>query len=272
MRTQEQKGRAFRALHERKSAFLIPNPWDAGSARLLAGMGFTALATTSAGFAYSIGKPDGGVSRDAMMAHVAAIAAAVDVPVSGDLENGYGDAPDLVAETILLAAQAGLAGCSIEDATGNPGNPIYELNLAVERIAAAAKAARSLPFDFMLTARCENFLHGRPDLSDTISRLQAYQDAGADVLYAPGLASEEDIATVVRAVNRPVNVLATSQLDTARLIELGVKRISVGSALARTAYTAFLDAAREIRDHGTFTFAEEAVSHRNMNSMFEPPA
>lgn len=272
MRTQEEKGRAFRALHQREGAFVIPNPWDAGSAHLLARMGFEALATTSAGFAYSIGKADGAVGRAAMMAHVASIASAVDVPVSGDLENGYGDAPEETALTIRLAAEAGLVGCSIEDATGREDDPIYDLNFAVARVAAAVDAARALPFDFTLTARCENFLHGRSDLSDTIRRLQAYEKAGADVVYAPGLTRLEEIASVVRAVQCPVNVLATPGFEVARLAELGVKRISVGSALARAAYTAMLDAGREMQDKGTFGFAGRAMSYGEMNAMFEPRA
>lgn len=268
MRTQNEKARLFRALHEREGAFLIPNPWDAGSARLLEQMGFEALATSSAGFAFSLGKPDSAAGRDAMLAHVAAVAAAVDLPVSGDLENGYGDAPAAAAETIRLAAAAGLVGGSIEDATGRENQPIYEMNLAVERVQAAARAARALPFPFTLTARCENFLHGRPDLGDTVARLRAYQDAGADVLYAPGLSTYEEIAAVVRAVQRPVNVLAAPQLEMHALAERGVRRISVGSTLARVALTAFVHAAEEMLERGTFRFAADAIAYADFNARF----
>lgn len=235
MLTKAEKARNFRALHERETAFIIPNPWDVGSARLLAHLGFEALATTSAGYAFSAGKPDGQVSRDAMLEHVAGLAAAVDLPISGDLENGYGDSPQDAAQTILLAAAAGLVGGSIEDATGRPEDPIYEIGAAAERIAAAAEAAHALSFSFALTARAENFINGRPDLGNTIRRLQAYQEAGADVLYAPGLTRKEDIESVIRSVDRPVNVLAglgDPPLDLATLSQVGAKRISIGSALS----------------------------------------
>jgi len=272
MRTQAEKGRAFRALHERDSAFIIPNPWDVGTARLLACLGFEALATTSAGYAFSVGQRDNTIGRDKMMTHVDAIVSATDLPISADLENGFGDDPGTVAETIRLAATAGLVGGSIEDATKRPGDPIYEHQLAVERVRAAVEAARSLSFPFTLTGRAENYLVGRPDLKDTIKRLQAYQEAGADVLYAPGLTSQEDIAAVVRSVDRPVNVvmgLQGIQLSLAALSEIGVKRVSVGSALSRAALGAFLRAAREMRERGTFTFADEAVSYREISAMFE---
>ena len=271
MATQAEKGTKFRALHQRDRAFIIPNPWDIGTARLLESLGFEALATTSAGFAFSIGKPDGAVDRDTMLAHAAALVAAVDLPVSADLENGYGDDPAHVAETIRLAADAGLAGCSIEDVTPDRGHGPYELALSAERIRAAAEVARSLPFPFTLTARAENYIIGRPDLRDTIARLQAFQEAGADVLFAPGLKSKEDIAAVVRSVDRPVNVimgLQGVQLSLAELSELGVKRISVGSALSRAAMGAFLRAAREMQTHGTFTFAENAANYADLNKMF----
>ncbi len=273
MMTQSEKGRVFRALHEGDGTFIIPNPWDVGPARLLAHLGFKALATTSAGYAFSVGKRDYKVGRDEMVAHVGAIASATDLPVSADLENGYGDTPESVAETIRLAAEAGVVGGSIEDTTNRPENPIYELGVAVERVRAAAEAARALPWSFTLTARAENYLWGRPDLKDTIKRLQAYQDAGADVLYAPGLATQEDIAAVVRSVDRPVNVvmgLRGVPLSLAELSKLGVKRISVGSALSRAALGAFPCAAREMREHGTFTFADEAASYQEVNAMFEP--
>ncbi len=269
MRTQPEKAHYFRALHERDTAFVIPNPWDAGTSRLLAQLGFEALATTSAGAAYAAGVRDGALGRDAMIRHVAAIAAAVDLPVSADLENGYSDAPEEVAQTIRLAAAAGIVGGSIEDATGRADAPIYEINLAVDRIHAAAEAAHALNFPFTLTARCENYLHGRPDLDDTILRLRAYQKAGADVLYAPGLTRLDDIAAVVRAVDRPVNVLAGPSLTVADLAALGVRRVSVGSALARAALTGFLAAAREMRERGTFSYAQSAVSYRDVNALFE---
>src|SRR5436190_4667265 len=236
MATQAEKGTTFRALHEGDRAFIIPNPWDVGSARLLQSLGFEALATTSAGFAFSIGKTDGAVDRETMLKHAAALVAATDLPVSADLENGYGDNPAHVAETIRLAADIGLAGCSIEDVPQGRGQAPYELSLAAERVRAAAEAAHSLPFPFMLTARAENYIVGRPDLRDTIARLQAFQQAGADVLYAPGLTTKEDISAVVRSVDRPVNVIMAlqgAQLSLADLSALGVKRISVGSALAR---------------------------------------
>lgn len=263
MTTQLEKARAFRALHQRKRTFLLPNPWDPGTARLLAQLGFEALATTSAGYAFSQGVLDRQVGRDAMMAHVADIAAATDLPVSGDLENGYAHEPEAVAETIRLAAAHGLVGGSIEDATGNDSDPIYKLEHAAERIRAAAEAAHSLPFPFTLCARAENFLHKRPDLKDTIARLQAYQQAGADVLYAPGLTNREEIATVVREVDRPVNVLAGMpglELSLEELSALGVRRLSTGSALARAALGRFLQAAREMLDAGTFRFVDEAAA------------
>jgi len=279
MLTQLDKARAFRALHERRGAFLIPNPFDAGTARLLAHLGFEALATTSAGAAFTAGKPDHGVTRDDMLAHVAAIAAAVDLPVSGDLENGYGDSPEEAAQTIVLAAAAGLVGGSIEDSRNESddsanrrGEPIFEIGLATDRIYAAAEAAQSLSFPFTLTARAENYLHGRNDLADTIKRLQAYQEAGANVLYAPGLTRKEDIEAVVSSVDLPVNVLGglgDPPFDFATLSALGVKRISVGGALARAALGAFLRAAHEMRDNGAFTFAKDAASGRELNIIFE---
>jgi 2-methylisocitrate lyase-like PEP mutase family enzyme len=272
MRSQAEKGSDFRALHERDGAFIIPNPWDVGTARLLARLGFEALATTSAGYAFSVGQRDNTIGRDRMMTHVAAIASATDLPVSADLENGFGDDPETVAETIRLAARAGLVGGSIEDSTNRPGVPIYEHQLAAERVRAAAEAARSLPIPFTLTGRAENYLVGRPDLKDTIKRLQCYQEAGADVLYAPGLTSQDDIAAIVSSVDRPVNVvmgLQGVQLSLEALSQIGVKRVSVGSALSRAALGAFLRAAREMREHGTFTFADEAVSYRDISAMFD---
>lgn len=271
MLTQAEKGAAFHALHTRAGAFIIPNPWDIGSARLLAHLGFEALATTSAGYAFSLGQPDNTIGREETMAHAAAIVSATDLPVSADLENGFGDNPESVAETIRLAARAGLAGGSIEDATGRRDSPLYELRHAAERVRAAAEVVRGLAFRFTLTARAENYLVGRPDLKDTITRLQAYQAAGADVLYAPGLTTKEDIATVVRSVDRPVNVIMGLQgvrFSLAELSAIGVKRISIGSALARAAFGAALRAAGEMRERGTFEFAEQAVSYRDITAIF----
>lgn len=269
MRTQTDKGHAFQALH-RSGLFIIPNPWDVGSAKLLAHAGFAALATTSAGYAFSAGRPDHGVTREAMVEHVAAIASATDLPVSGDLENGFGDTPEAAAETIRLAAAAGLVGGSIEDGTGDTAKPLYDLAYAADRIRAAADVAHALPFPFLLTARAENYLVGRADLRDTISRLQAYQQAGADVLYAPGLLSREDISAVVTSVDKPINVLMGlpgSQLNVRILESLGVRRVSVGSGLARAALGAFLRASEEMRTHGTFSFGEHAASSRTLNSL-----
>jgi len=273
MITQAEKGRVFRALHERSGAFIIPNPWDVGTARLLAHSGFEALATTSMGYAFSLGRKDNSLGRKETLAYASAIASATQLPVSADLENGFGDSPQVVAETIKLAAAAGVVGGSIEDATGRPDHPIYEIELATERVRAAVAAARALPFPFTLTARAENYWHGRPDLGDTIRRLQAYEKAGADVLYAPGLSTREDIAAVVSSVNRPVNVvmgLQGVQLSLSELSAMGVKRVSVGSALCRTALAAFLRAAREMREHGTFSFATEAVNPREISAIFDP--
>jgi 2-methylisocitrate lyase-like PEP mutase family enzyme len=267
-----EKGRAFRALHTRGRAFIIPNPWDPGTARLLAALGFEALATTSAGYAFSQGVRDGAVARDDMLAHVRAIAAATDLPVNADLENGFGDSPESAADAIRYAAEAGAAGGSIEDVSRGSDQQIYTLAHAADRVRASAEAARALPAPFTLTARAENYLHGRPDLADTIARLQAFQEAGADVLYAPGLRIVEDIATVVRSVDRPVNVLvglAGASIDLATLSAIGVTRLSVGSALMRSALGAFLRAAREMREQGTFTLAAEAVSYRDVSEMFD---
>ncbi len=270
MPSQSEKANQFRSLHQRAGAFVIPNPYDAGTARLLAHLGFEALATTSAGFAFTRGRPDGGVTREETMEHARLIVDATDLPVSADLEGGFGDAPKETAETIKQAAQAGLVGGSIEDSTGRKDDPIYPHELAVERVRAAVEMARSLPFPFTLTARSENFLWGRPDLADTIRRLQAFQEAGADVLYAPGLKTREEITTLVRAVDRPINVLAgiPGTPDVAALTAIGVKRISVGGALARAALGSFLAAAREIKEKGTFGFTETAAPMREINAIF----
>src|SRR5260370_894022 len=270
MLTQTEKGCAFRLLHQREGAFSIPNPWDVGTARLLAHLGFEALATTSMGYAFSAGQRDNTVDRAQVLASLSAIALATSLPVSADLENGFGHTPEIVAETIGLAAAAGAVGGSIEDASGQADHPIYEKEQASERVRAAAEAARSLPFPFTLTGRAENYLHGRPDLKNTIARLQAYQEAGADVLYAPGLTSRDEIAAVVGSVDRPVNVvmgLQGVQLSLADLSAIGVKRVSVGSALCRVALGAFLRAAREMKEHGTFTFAKEAAKPREISEM-----
>jgi len=271
MLTQTEKGRLFRELHERDRAFIIPNPWNAGTARLLAHVGFQALATTSMGYAFSLGRCDNTLSREETFAYAASIAAATNLPVSADLENGFGDAPETVAETIRLSAATGIVGASIEDATGRSDDPIYELEHAADRVRAAVTAARDLPFVFTLTARAENYLHRRADLGDTIKRLQAYQEAGADVLYAPGLAAKDEIAAVVRSVDRPVNVvmgLQGAQLTLADLSEIGVKRVSLGSALSRAALGFLLRAAREMQEHGTFDFAKSAASPREIKAMF----
>ena len=262
--TQAEKGERFRALHARPGAFVIPNPWDAGTARILEHLGFEALTTTSAGLAFTLGKRDGegAMTREETLANARAIVDAVDLPVAADLENGFGDSPKVAAETIRLAGKAGLVGGSIEDSTGDPKRPIYDLDTAAERVAAAVKAARDLPFPFVLVGRCENFIHGRPDLDDTIKRLQAYEQAGADCLYAPGLVTAEQIRAVCSAVKKPVNVimgLKTAAFSVAELAAMGVRRISVGSALSRVALGAFLDAAREIREHGTFGRLQSAL-------------
>ena len=258
-----ERARAFRALHEGPGPLLLPNPWDAGSARLLASLGFAALATTSGGFAATLGRLDGGVTRDEALGHAAAIVAATPLPVSADLENAFADEPAGVAETIGLAAATGLAGCSVEDFTRRPGEPIYDLGLARERVAAAASAAKAAPGPLVLTARAENYLHGRPDLADTIRRLQAYQEAGADVLYAPGLTSLADIRAVVSSVDRPVNVLAFPGTPAVpQLAAAGVRRISVGSAFSNAALGALVSAARELRDEGTYGFLDLAATGR----------
>lgn len=275
MPTQFEKAAIFQALHQRPEPFVIGNPWDAGSARILTGLGYLALSTTSAGLAFTLGRRDGtaSVSRTDALANAKSIADATSLPVAADLENGYGHTPEAAAETIRLAATtAGLVGGSIEDATSDPAHPIYDFQHAVERISAAAAAARALPFPFMLVARAENYLHGRPDLDDTIRRLQAFEAAGAEVLYAPGITLPEDIRTLCSAVTKPVNVLmgmkGAPQLSVKQLGELGVRRISLGSAFSRAALTAFLHAAREVISDGTFTFAEETLYISELANLF----
>ncbi len=270
----QNKAEIFKNLHQRGGIFVVPNPWDAGSAKVLESLGFEALATTSAGLAFSLGKPDGfaSITREETLQNVKDIITATNLPVSADLENGFGDSPETCAETILLAAKAGLAGGSIEDATGNPNDPIYSFDHAIERVKAAVAAARSLPYAFTLTARAENLIHGRPDLNDTIRRLEAFADAGADVLFAPGLKTLEEIEAVVKAVApRPVNVvmgLSGGDFSLDMLAEIGVKRVSLGSSLIRAAYGAFFRAAEEIRHQGKFTFANEAKPYADINKLF----
>ena len=263
MTNQSEKAARFLDLHRPGNPLLLPNPWDQGSARLLASLGFQALATTSSGFAMTLGRLDGSVSRDEALAHAAAIAGATGLPVSADLENGFADDPGGVARTVTLAAQTGLAGCSVEDFTGRDDEPIYDIGLAAERVAAAAEAARTATARLVLTARAENFLHGRPDLADTITRLQAYQAAGADVLYAPGLTSLADIRQVVTALDRPVNVLAMPGTPpVSELAEAGVSRVSVGGAFAYAALSALADAAAELRDEGTYGYLARSAAGR----------
>jgi len=273
MNTQAQKAAAFRALHEREGAFIIPNPWDAGTARLLTALGFEALATTSLGLANTLGRADGtgAVSRAEVLANCAEIAGATHLPVSADLENCYAHEPRAAAEMIRLAAEAGVVGGSIEDATGEAQRPIYEFDLAVERVHAAAEMAHSLPFPFTLTARAENFLHGRRDLDDTIRRLQAFERAGADVLYAPGLRDLATMRTVASSVKKPLNVVmsaADPALTAAQLAQAGVKRISIGGALSRLALASVLRAAHEMKEQGGFTWIADTVSAKELNRLF----
>lgn len=275
MTTQSEKAAAFRALHERPGAFIIPNPWDAGTAKLLASLGFEALATTSLGLANMLGRVDGTntVTREEVLENCRVIAEATPLPVNADLENCYADEPRAAAEMIRLAAGAGVVGGSIEDATGDPSRPIYDFALAVERVQAAVEVARSLPTPFLLTARAENLLHGRLDLDDTIRRLQAFEKAGADVLYAPGVRDLATIRTVVSAVTRPVNVVmsaADPAITSAELAQAGVKRISVGGALSRLALAAFLKGAREMKDSGGFTWVRDTVPSRELKAVFKP--
>lgn len=257
----------------RLGAFVIPNPWDVGSARMLAALGFEALATTSAGFAFTVGRSDGEVKREEALAHCHVIAEATDLPVSADLENTFGHVPRFVAQTIRLAGATGIVGGSVEDATGNDSRPIYDHAHAVERVTAAVEAARALPFPFTLTARAENFLHGRNDLDDTIRRLQDFAVAGADVLYAPGLPDLASIKEVCAAVApKPVNVLAGikgQNFPVADLIAAGARRISLGAALSRVAIGAFLKAAKEIREKGTFTFVDDTVSSAELSALLK---
>jgi 2-methylisocitrate lyase-like PEP mutase family enzyme len=272
--TREQKYKTFKALHERTGTFLIPNPWNAGTAKILAALGFEALATTSAGYAFSIGQEDSttNLTREGTLANAKEIVEATGLPVSADLQDGFGPSPETCSETIRLASAIGLAGGSIEDATGDPSAPIYDFQLAVERVEAAAETAQT--HQFLLTARAENFLHGRPNLDDTIRRLRSFEEAGADVLYAPGLASLEAIREVCASVSKPVNVLMGLKGATFSVEELaaaGVKRISVGGSFARAALGAFIRAAREVKEKGTFTYASEAISHADVSAYMTTP-
>ena len=274
MRTQAEKARSFRALHERPGIFIVPNAWDADTAKLFASLGFEALATTSLGFASSRGRVDGtlSIAREELIANCREIASATELPVNADLENGYADDPDEAATIIRLAADAGIVGGSIEDATGDAAKPIYDFDLAVERVAAAARAAHSLPFPFILTARAENYLHGRPDLDDTIHRLQAFAVAGADVLYAPGLRDLETIRQVAAAVPKPLNVVmsaADPDITAQQLADVGVKRISVGGALARLAFAAVREAAVAMRDAGSFRWVRDTLPSKDLKAIFQ---
>ncbi len=266
--TQNKKAARFRALHDGPGAFVIPNPWDAGSALILAGLGFPALATSSAASACALGRKDGGLTRDEAVAHAHLIVDATDLPVSADLENGFGDAPEVVAETIRLAAAVGLVGCTIEDSTGDREHPLYDFQLAVERIAAAAEAARALPFPFLLTARAHNLLYANPSLNETIRRLRAFEEAGADVLFAPGLPDLDAVRAVCAAVSRPVNFMAGingKSFPVEELAATGVRRISLATSLYRAAMTGFLDAAREVKDTGRFGFLDRSLATADLH-------
>jgi len=268
--TQNEKAVRFRALHDGPGAFVIPNPWDVGSARILAGLGFQALATSSAASACAIGRRGGGLTRDHALAHARLLVDATNLPVSADLEKGFGDAPEVVAETLRLAAEAGLVGCTIEDATGNPANPLYDKGLAVERIAAAAEAVRGLPFPFILTARAHNLLYAAPSLEDTIARLQAFEKAGADVLFAPGLPDLAAVRAACAAVSKPVNFMAGikgKSFSVGELAAAGVKRISLATSLYRAAMTGLVDAAREVKDTGQFGFLDASVTTPELNTL-----
>ena len=272
--TTDQQARAerFRQLHAGPAAFVIANPWDAGSARLLAGLGFEALATSSGAAAGVLGRRDGQITRAEAIAHAGVIAQATQLPVSADLENGFGDEPEAAAETIRHAAAVGLVGGSIEDATGNAAKPLYDFAQATERVAAAVAAARELPFHFMLTARAENFLRGNPDLDDTIRRLQAFEKAGADVLFAPGLPDLAAVRTVCSALTKPVNFMAGIKgrsFSVAELEAAGVRRISLATSLFRAAMTGLVNAAREVREHGTFGYLDNAIATAQLNVLVE---
>ena len=269
--TQKDKALRFQELHRGPGAFLIPNPWDIGSARVLAGMGFKAFATSSASAAGSLGRRDGKMTRDESLANARAIVDATDLPVAADLEYGFGDDPSIVSETILLAAKIGLVGGSIEDARPDRDKPIYEIKLAAERVAAAVQAARSLPFPFTLAARAENFIRGNPNLDDTIKRLVAYEEAGADVLFAPGLPDLAAVRAVCSAVSKPVNFAVGGKdksFNVAELVDAGVKRISFAASFYRAAMTGLVNAAREVQQSGTFTYLDRTLTTAELNRFF----
>jgi 2-methylisocitrate lyase-like PEP mutase family enzyme len=261
--TQKDKANRFRALHDRPGAFVIPNPWDVASARILAGLGFEALATSSAASACTIGRRDGELTRDEALAHASVIVNATDLPVSADLERGFGDSPDVVAETVCLAAEAGLVGCTIEDTTGNPNKPLYDFDVAVQRIAAAAQAAHAVGFPFILTARAHNLMFTKPSVDETIKRLQAFERAGADVLFAPGLPDLDAVQAVCKALSKPVNFMVGikgKSFSAAELLAAGVKRISLATSLYRAAMTGFLEAASEVKQSGQFDFVDRSLT------------
>jgi 2-methylisocitrate lyase-like PEP mutase family enzyme len=270
--TQSEKAARFRVLHDGPGAFVIPNPWDVGSARILAGLGFKALATSSAASASALGRRDHELNRDEAMAHARLIVDATDLPVSADLGKGFGDAPEAVAETIRLSSEAGLVGCTIEDATGNEDRPLYDFGLAVERIAAGAEASRALPFPFLLTARAHNFVYPAPSLDDTIRRLQAFEKAGADVLFAPGLPDLATVGTVCAAVSKPFNFMVGikgKSFSVNELAAVGVRRISLATSLYRAAMTGLLDAVREVKDAGQFAFLDRCVTTAELNKLMQ---
>jgi 2-methylisocitrate lyase-like PEP mutase family enzyme len=270
--TLQEKAKVFSDLHTRDGAFIIPNPWDIGSACLMEALGFKALATTSSGFAYSMGRLDGKMEFDEIIDHCRTMSNAVAIPVSADLENCYADDPEGISRTIKIAAEAGVVGGSIEDFTGNDANPIYDFDLAVERVHAAVEAAQSLDFQFTLTARSENLFRGIDDLDDTIRRLQAFEKAGADVLYAPGIKTIEEVKIVVDAVNKPLNVLAPliPGVTVDQLSDAGVKRISIGGALARSAVSAVVLAGREMMNNGSFDWASKGISGSEIDLLLNP--
>ena len=267
--SQADKASRFQALHQKPEGFLIANVWDAGSARVLAGLGFEALATSSGASAATFGKRDGKMTREEALASVRLIAQSVDLPVSADMEGGFSASPTFAAETVRMAAEAGAVGCSIEDWTGDGEQPLYELKLATERVAAAVQAARSLPFHFAVTARAENFVHGRPDIEDTIKRLQAYEKVGADVLFAPALPDLAAVKTVCSAVSRPVNFMVGirgKSFSVAELTACGVKRISFASSLYRAAITRLIEVASELKQNGTFGYLEKTITTPELNN------
>jgi 2-methylisocitrate lyase-like PEP mutase family enzyme len=272
MITQKEKADRFRALHHGPGVFVIPNPWDVGSARILAGLGFQALATSSAAAANAIGRRDHALTRDEMLVHTRWIVDATDLPVSADLGKGFGDAPEIVSETIRLAAAVGLVGCTIEDATGDVERPLYDFQLAVERVAAAAEAAHALPFPFLVTARAHNFLYTDPSLAETISRLEAFEQAGADVLFAPGLPDLAAVRTVCAALSKPFNFMVGikgKSFSVAELAATGVRRISLATSLYRAAMTGFLNAACEVKDKGEFAFLDNCVTTPELNNLMQ---